>query len=64
MACGSSMHEGTQSRCSGTTQRDGVGRKVGGGFRMGESHVYLCLIHVDVWKKPSYYCKEIILQLN
>ena len=22
------------------------------------------LIHVDVWQKPSQYCKAIILQLN
>ena len=29
------MKQGTQSQCSGTTQRDRVGRKVGGGFRMG-----------------------------
>ena len=25
--------QGTQSQCSGTTQRDGVGRELGGGFR-------------------------------
>ena len=30
-----SMKQGTQSWCSGTTQRDGVGREVGEGFRMG-----------------------------
>ena len=37
------MHEqGTQSQCSGTTQRDGVGREMGGdvylfyGFPVGE----------------------------
>ena len=30
------MHEaGTQSQCSGTTQRDGVGRDVGGGTGRG-----------------------------
>ena len=29
------MKQGTQSQCSGTTQRDRVGREVGGGFRMG-----------------------------
>ena len=29
------MKQGTQSRCSGTTQRDGVGKEVGRGFRMG-----------------------------
>ena len=29
-----SVKQGTQSWCSGATQRDGVGRKMGGGFRM------------------------------
>ena len=27
-------------------------------------YVYLWLIHVDVWQKPTYYCKAIILQLK
>jgi len=31
------MKEGTQSKCTGTTQRDGVGREVEGGFRMGDT---------------------------
>jgi len=26
--------------------------------------VYLLLIHADVWKKPTQYCKAIILQLK
>ena len=26
--------------------------------------VYLWLIHVDVWQKPTQYCEEIILQLK
>ena len=34
------MKQGTQSRRSGTTQRDRVGREVGGGFRIGGTHVY------------------------
>ena len=25
------------------------------------THVYLCLIHVDEWQKPTQYCKAIIL---
>ena len=29
------MKQGTQNWCSGTTQRDGVGREVGVEFRMG-----------------------------
>ena len=28
------------------------------------THVYLWLIHVDVWRKPSQYCKVITLQLK
>ena len=31
------MKQGTQSRCTGTTQRDGVGREVRGGFGMGDT---------------------------
>ena len=31
------MKQVTQSRCSGTTQRHGVGREVGRGFRMGDT---------------------------
>ena len=36
------VKQDTQSLCSGTTQRDG------GVFRIGETHVYLWLIHADV----------------
>ena len=28
------------------------------------TYVYLWLIHVDVWQKPTPFCKEIILQLK
>ena len=27
-------------------------------------NVYLWLIRVDVWQKPTYFCKAIILQLK
>ena len=37
-----------------------MGRK----FRREETYVYLWLIHVDIWQKPSQYCKVIILQLK
>ena len=39
-------------------------RKMGGGFRKEETHVYLWLIHVDVRQKPAQYCKVIICQLK
>ena len=49
MTSASLIHEaGTQSWCSGTTQRNGAGREVGEGFRMGGTHVYLWPMHVDV----------------
>ena len=49
------MKPGTQSWCSGTTQRDRVGREVGRGFRMGgQSHVYPWPIHFDVWPKNTH----------
>ena len=41
------MKQGTQSQCSGTTQRDGMGRKVVVGFRMGGMHGHSGLVHWD-----------------
>ena len=34
-----------------------------GGSR-GREHVYLWLIHVDVWQKPTEFCEAIILKLK
>ena len=41
------MKPGTQNWSSRTTQRDGVGKEVGGGFRMGNT----CILMAD-----SYQC--------
>ena len=41
-----------------------MGWEVGGRFKREETYVYLWLIHVDVWQKPTLYCKAIILQLK
>jgi len=38
--------------------------EMGGGFRREGTYVYLWLIHVDVWQRPTQYCKAIILQLK
>ena len=49
--------------CTGMTQRDGMGREVGGGFRMGNT----CTLVVDSCQcmaKPIQYCKVISLQLK
>ena len=58
------MNQGTQSWCSGITQRDGVGREVEGGVQDGGTHVHQWLIHVNVWQNPSQYCKVISFQLK
>ena len=42
--------------CTGTTQRDGMGREEGGGFRMGNT----CIPVADSFRylaKPTQYCK-------
>ena len=51
-----SMHEtGRSGLVHWMTLRDGMGREVGGRFRMG-THVYPWPIHVNVWQKPLQYC--------
>ena len=39
-------------------------REVGGRFMREGTYVYLRLVHVDVWQKPTQYYKVIILQLK
>ena len=48
--------------CDNLEGWDGVGG--GGRFKGGGIYVYLWLIHVDAWQKPTHYCKAIILQLK
>ena len=43
-------------------QPGGVGW--GGRFKRERIHVYLWLIHVEVWQKTTKFCKAIILQLK
>ena len=53
-----SMHDTRCSgRCTGMTQRDGMWREVGGGFRMGNT----CIPVADSCQcmaKPIQYCKH------
>ena len=49
--------------CTGMTQRDGMGREVGGGFRIGN----MCAPVADSCRsitKPKQYCKVISLELK
>ena len=57
------MKQSTQSRCTGTTQKDGMEREVEGSLGWG-THVHPWLIHVNIWQKPPQYCKVIRLQLK
>ena len=34
-----------------------MGREMGEGFRREGTYIYLWLIHVDVWQKPTQYCR-------
>ena len=55
------MIQDARGWCTGMTQRDGMGREEGGGFRMGNT----CTPVVDsCWcmAKPIQYCKVIMLQ--
>ena len=40
------------------------GWEVGGRLKREGTCVYLWLIHVDVWQKPTQHCKAIIVQLK
>ena len=57
------VKQSTQSRCSRTTQRDGVGGGRGGGVRM-VAHLHPWLIHVNVWQGPPQCCDMTVLQLK
>ena len=41
-----------------------MGREVGERFKREVTYVYLWLIHVDLWDKPTQFYKAIILQLK
>ena len=58
------MTQGTQNLCSVTTLRDVVGWRWEGSSEWRGTHVYVWLIHIDVWYKPSQYYKVVILQLK
>ena len=57
------MRQDAQGWCTGMTQKDGMGREVGGGFRMGNT----CKSMADSCQymaKPLQYFKVISLQLK
>ena len=57
------MRQGAQGWCTGMTLRDGMGREVGGGYRMGDT----CTLVADSCEciaKTTTICKVIGLQLK
>ena len=48
---------------TGKTQKDGMGREVGGGGSGWGTHVNPWPIHVNLWQKPLQNCKVISFQL-
>ena len=61
------MRQGAQGPCTGMTLRDGMGREVGEGFRMGDRCTPMaesCQYMAKPTTLPLQYCKVISLQLN
>ena len=54
---------GTQpsALCRSRALPGGMGRETGVGFTRGQTYVYLWLIHVEVWQKPTQYCEASVL---
>ena len=50
---------GSSTLCSVTTKKDGMGWEMGVRFKREGTYVYLWLIHIDVWQKPTQQCKAI-----
>ena len=55
--------QGARGWCTVMTQRDGMGREMGGGFRMGNTHTPVA-DSCQYMAKPIQYCKAISLQLK
>ena len=51
------MRQGAQGWCTGMTQRDGMGREMGGGSGWG-THVHPWQIHVNVWQNHFFFFKK------
>ena len=56
------MRQGAQGWCTGMTQRDGMGREMGGGFRMGNTCAPMAN-SCQCMAKLLQYCKVLTLQL-
>ena len=65
MTSASLMHEAGHPKLVLWDNLEGWGgEEDGSGLKVGGTRVQPWLIHVDVWQKPSQYCKVISLQLK
>ena len=55
---------GSSERCSVTTQRDRMGRDGGRRLKRERTYVYLWLIHVTIWQRPTQRVKEFKKSIN
>ena len=59
------MHDAGNTKLVLCDNLEGWGEEGGGKGGSGErGHIWLWPVHVDIWQKPSEYCKVIILQLK
>ena len=65
MTSPSSVHEAGHSKLVLWDSPEGWdGEASGRGVQDEGTHVHPWLIHVDIWQKPTQYCKAIIIQLK
>ena len=65
MANGSLMYDaGNPKPVPCDNLEGGMGREVGEGLKREGIYIYLRPIHVEVWQKPSQYCRVSMLQLK
>lgn len=58
------MMQGAQPWCSVTTWGGGKEWEVEGNLKRDEIDVYPGPVHVNIWQKPTWYCRPIILHLK
>ena len=65
MNSASSIHESGHSKSVLWDNLEGWGGEgKGAGFKMGGTHVHLCLVHVDLWQKPPEYYNYPPIKIN
>ena len=64
VASGNFLYDSGSSDDSVVLCEDLEGWEAGGRLKSEGTYVYLWLIQVDIWQKPTQYCEAIVLQLK